>query len=81
MYTFLGLLPPDGILAGTEFTLVQLLRSPILAAFLHGTPAEDVSQTAAWYKEWNYGTFADSQRTPFGWAAITLGIGPHSSSC
>jgi len=49
------------------------LRSPILAALLHGTPAAGVSQTATWYKE--------SQRVPpiFGWAAITLGIGPHSS--
>jgi len=38
---------------------VQVLRFPILAALLHGTPAEGVSQTAAWYKEWNYGTFAE----------------------
>ena len=31
---------------------------------------------AAWYKEW----MELSQRAPpiFGWAAITLGIGPHS---
>jgi len=59
---------------------VQVLRYRILAALglLHGTPAAGLSQTAAWYKEWNYGTFA---RAPpiFGWAAITLGIGPHSS--
>ena len=33
---------------------------------------------AAWYKEWNYGTFAEGPPI-FGWAAITLGIGPHSS--
>jgi len=33
---------------------------------------------AAWYKEWNYGTFAQCA-TIFGWAAITLGISPHSS--
>jgi len=49
-----------------------------LAALLHGTPAAGVSQTAAWYKEWNYGTFAEGA-TYFGWAAITLGIGMHSS--
>ena len=33
---------------------------------------------AAWYKEWN----TELSQTPppiFGWAAITLGIGPHSS--
>jgi len=40
---------------------VQVLRSRILAALLHGTPAAVVSQInfAAWYKEWNYGTFAE----------------------
>jgi len=38
---------------------VQVVRSPILAALLHGTPAAGVSQTAAWYKEWNYRTFAE----------------------
>ena len=37
----------------------QVLRSPILAALLHGTRPVGVSQTAAWYKEWNYGTFAE----------------------
>jgi len=50
----------------TEFCLVQnslyvlqVLRSPILAALLHGTPAAGVSEIAVWYKEWNYGTFAE----------------------
>ena len=38
---------------------VQVWRSPILAALLHGSPAAGVSQTAAWYKEWNCGTFAE----------------------
>jgi len=33
---------------------VQVLRSPILAALLQGTPAAVIGQTAAWYKEWNY---------------------------
>jgi len=31
-----------------------------------------------WYKEWNYGTFAEAPPI-FSWAAITLGIGSHSS--
>ena len=31
----------------------------ILAALLHGSPAAGISQTAAWYKEWNYGTSAE----------------------
>jgi len=38
---------------------VQVLRSPILAALLHGTGAVGVGQFAAWYEEWNHGTFAD----------------------
>jgi len=38
---------------------VQVLRSPKLAALLHGTPTAGISQTTAWYKEWNYGTFAE----------------------
>ena len=44
----------------------------VLAALLHGTPAVGVSQT-----------FGVEQRAPpiFGRATITLGIGPHSSSC
>jgi len=49
---------------------------------MHGTPAAGVSQTAAWYKERNYGTLADGATySLFDWAAITLGIGPHFYSC
>jgi len=53
---------------------VQVLRSPVLAALLHGTPAAGVSQTL------RRGT-RNSQRAPpiFGRAAITLGIDPHCS--
>jgi len=35
---------------------------------------------AAWYKEWNYGSFAEGATYIFGSAAIRLGIDPHSSS-
>jgi len=56
---------------------VQDLRSAILAALLHGTPAAGVSRTLS------YSTRDEitelSERAPFGWAAITLGISPHSS--
>jgi len=38
---FWGLLPCNGILPGAN----QVLRSPILAALLHGTPAVGISQT------------------------------------
>jgi len=69
----------------TEFCLaqnslyVQVLRCPILAALLHGTPAAGVSQTL-WHGTRN-GITELSQRTPpiFGRAAITLGISPHAS--
>jgi len=61
---------------------VQVLRSPIL----HGSVTARHSSSGrepnfvAWYKEWNYEI---SHRAPpiFGWAAITLGIGPHSRVC
>jgi len=57
---------------------IQLLHSPILAALLHGTPAAGVSHFAAWYKEWNYGTFAEGEGPRiFGWVAIMSGISAH----
>jgi len=58
---------------------VQVLRSPILAALLHGTPAVGVSQTS--WRGTRNGITELSQTAPpiFGRAAITLGIGPHSS--
>jgi len=69
----------------TEFFLVQnslyveVLHSLILAALLQGTPASAVSQT--FWRGTRNGITEPSQRAPpmFGWAAITLGIGPHSS--
>jgi len=49
IYTFSGPLAPEGI-----------LRSPILAALLHGTPAAGVSQTLrCGTRNGIYGTFAD----------------------
>ena len=80
IYTFSGALAPL-----TEFCLVhyslsvQVLRSPILAALLHGTLAAGVSQTLR--RGTRNGITELSQRAPptFGRAAITLGIGPHSS--
>jgi len=57
---------------------VQVLRSPILAALLHGTGAVGVSQTLR--RGTRNGIRDLSQRAPptFVWAAITLAIGPHS---
>jgi len=56
---FRGLLPPDGILPGAIFTLRSSLAFSYIGTLLHGTPAAGISQTAAWYTEWNYGTFAE----------------------
>ena len=58
---------------------IQVLRSPILEALLHGTPAAGVSQTLRHGTK--NGITELSQMAPpvFGWAAITLGISPHSS--
>jgi len=58
---------------------VQVLCSPILLALLHGTRAVGVSETLR--RRTRNGITELLQRAPpiFGWAAITLGIGPHSS--
>ena len=44
-YAIMGALAPDGILTVQNSLYVQVLRSTILSALLHGTPAADVSQT------------------------------------
>jgi len=69
----------------TEFCLVQnslyikVLRSLILAALLHGTPAVGVSQTLQHGTRNGITELSLSAPPIFGWAAMTLGIGPHSS--
>jgi len=50
MYTYLGLLPLTEFCPVHNLLYMEVLRSHILAALLHGTPAASVSQTAAWYK-------------------------------
>ena len=72
-----------GFLPLTEFCQVQtslcahVLRSPVLAVL--STPAAAVSQTLR--RGTRNGIAELSQRAPpiFGWTAITLVIGPHSS--
>jgi len=58
---------------------VQVLHSPVLASLLYSTPAAGMSQ--ALRHGTRNGIMQLLQRAPpiFGWAAITLGIGPHSS--
>jgi len=51
---------------------IQVLYSPVLAALRHQP------NFAAWYKEWNYWTFAEGA-TYIRRAAIMLCISPHSS--
>jgi len=55
---------------------LQILRSPILAALLHGTRAAGVSQNLR--HAIRSGIAELSQRAPpiFGWTAITLGVDP-----
>jgi len=80
IYTFFGALPV------TEFCQLQTkitLRPSLAFSYIGSITARHLSSSrqpnlVVWYKEWNHGTL---QRAPpmFGWAAITLGIGPHSS--
>jgi len=58
---------------------VQVLRSPVLAALLHGTSSAGISQTLR--RGTRNGIRELLQRAPpvFSRAAITFGIGPHSS--
>ena len=73
IYTFWGLLPPNGILEGAKFTLCPSLAFYcILAALLHGTPAvcqpNFASGTTKGIRELTSPTL--------GRAAIRLGIDP-----
>jgi len=80
IYIFGALAPPLREFCQLQNSLcVQVLRSPVVAALLHGTPAAGISQTSQ--HSTRNGITERSHRTPaiFGWTAITLGIGPHSS--
>jgi len=79
MYIFRGSCPVAEFCHVQNSLCVQLLRSPVLAALLHDTEAVGVSESLR--RRTRNGITELSQRAPpiFGWAAITLGIGPHSS--
>jgi len=60
IYTFSGALAPDRILPGAKFTL----RPSLVIAYIGSVTAQHSSSGrqpnfAAWYKEWNYGTFTE----------------------
>ena len=76
---FRRLLPPDGILSCAKFTLhPSLAFSHIGSITARHTSSGRRPKFAACCKQWNYGTFVEAPPI-FGWAAITMGIGPHSS--
>jgi len=76
---FRGLLPLTEFCQVQNSLCVQVLRSSIFAALLHGTRAAGVSQNLRCGTRNRITEL--SQRTPpiFGWAAIALGIGQYSS--
>ena len=62
IYTFFaGSCPLTEFCQVKDSLYVQVLRSPVLAALLHGTPAAGGTKPnyAAWYTEWNFVTFAE----------------------
>jgi len=58
---------------------VQVLHSPILATLLHGTLAAGISQTLQRGTRNQIMELLQRAAPIFSWAAITLGIGLHSS--
>jgi len=76
---FRGLLPPDRILLGAKFTLHPSLGFSYIGNVTARHSSSRRQPTfAAWYKEWNYQVLHGAPPI-FSRAAITLGIGPHSS--
>ena len=60
IYTFSGALAADRILPGAKFTLCpSLVFSYIGSVTARHSSIRRQSTFAAWYKEWNYGTFAE----------------------
>jgi len=79
IYIFGGFCPLTEFCQVQNSLYVQVLHSRILAALLHSTPAAGLSQTL-WCGTRNGITELSQSPLPiFGWAAITLGIGPHFS--
>jgi len=60
IYTFSGALAPDRILPGAKFTLrLSLAFSYIGSVTARHSSSGRHPNFAAWYKEWNYPTFAE----------------------
>jgi len=67
IYSFPGLLPRNGILPGVKFALrpTVALSYIVRVAARHSSSGHQPN-FVAWYKEWNYGTFADGATYRFG---------------
>jgi len=80
IYTFSEALPLDGISLRAKFTLRPRLAFSYIDSVTARHSSSGVSLT--WRRGTRNGITELSQMAPpiFGWAAITLGIGPHSSS-
>jgi len=60
VYAFWGLLPPGGILVCAKVTLrPSLAFSYIGSVTAWHSSCGPLPNFAAWYNEWNYGTFAE----------------------
>ena len=60
VYTFSGALAPNGILPGAKFTLrPSFAFSYIVSVTARHSSSGRQPNFVAWYKEWNYGTFAE----------------------
>jgi len=79
IYLFGGSCPLTEFLPVQNSLCVQVLRSRILAALLHGTSAAGVSQTLRHGKRNGIMELLQRASPVFSRAAITLGMGPHSS--
>ena len=78
VYIFGGSYPHMEFCQVQNSLCVQVLRCPILAALLHGTTAASVSQTLRRGTRNGIMKLLQTASPRFRWAAITLGIGPHS---
>jgi len=81
LYTFSGALAPERNFARCKIHVMsKSCVSYIGSVTTPHSSSERQRNFAAWCKEWNYGTFAECVTDiRLGWAAMTLGIGPHSS--
>jgi len=81
---FRGLLPPNGILPGAKFTLRSCLAFCFGSVTARNWSSGRRPNFAAWYREWNYGTFAPyhfQKRAPpiFRGRPSLWALCPHSS--